>query len=370
MRVAVNGKFTSQRITGVQRVAHELMRAVHLNGATTDEVKVVAPRNATESGTSLGTQRLSTWFTGNLWEQISLPMATRGVTLISLCNNGPLLKSRQIVMVHDMAVYDVPQAFSKTFQMYYRLKFSTMVKNVPIILTISSFSKSRICHHLDVDESRVRVVLPGADHFDHVVSDHSIVDRLRLTDATYCVIVGSLDPRKNLRRVLQAIERLGYLKNVRFVIVGGANSRIFSSSQQMQKLDSVQIVRTGYVSDNELKALYQNAACLAFPSLYEGFGLPPLEAMYCGCPVIASSHPALSEACGSAALYCDARAVDDIAAKIALMMGDATLRQSYRIKGLRHAQKYRWDRAARELLKILKGDPYESHSMTTIQPSG
>ncbi len=360
MRFAINGKFTSQRITGVQRVAYELTRAVQLNELASDGMEVIVPQNATEPGNLLGHKRLLPWLKGNLWEQISLPMATRGKTLISLCNSGPLFKRRQIVMVHDMAVYDVPQAFSKMFQIWYRIKFTTLSKNSPIVLTNSSFSKARICHCLDLDESRVRIVLPGADHFERVMPDRSIVERLALSGITYCVIVGSLDPRKNLQRVLEAVERLGHLRDVKFVIVGGANPRVFASGRDSLVHETQQIVYAGYVSDEELKALYEDAACLVYPSLYEGFGLPPLEAMYCGCPVIVSTHPSLSEACGSAAMYCDALSVEDIAAKISLMMGDEMLRKWHRDRGLSHARTYRWDRSARELLRILKGEVYET----------
>lgn len=366
MRLVVNGKFTAQRVTGVQRVAYELMRAVQLMEGTAGEMEVVVPKNATEPGASLGAQRRVPWFKGDLWEQIALPLATRGEMLISLCNSGPLFKRRHVVMIHDMAVYDTPQTFSTMFRTWYRIKFAMLLRNAPIILTVSSFSKARICRLLDVDASRVRVVRPGVDHFDRIASDFSVIERLHLNGATYCVIVGSLDPRKNLRRVLEAIERLGHLKDVKFVIVGGANSRVFAAGQWMQRTEHAQIVRAGYVSDGELKALYEHAACLVFPSIYEGFGLPPLEAMFCGCPVVVSAHPALSEACGDAALFCEASSVDDIAAKISLMLGDEPLRRMYREKGLRHAQTCRWDRAARELMKILRGETYEMEHVVAM----
>ncbi len=129
----------------------------------------------------------------------------------------------------------------------------------------------------------------------------------------------------------------------------------------------MEIVRAGYVSDGELKALYEHAACLAFPSLYEGFGLPPLEAMFCGCPAIVSTHPAVAEACADAAMYCDARSVDDIAAKIEQMLTDDALRASYREKGLRHAHAHGWDRAALELIKILRGETYETEPAIAVR---
>jgi glycosyltransferase involved in cell wall biosynthesis len=357
VKFAINGKFTAQRITGVQRVAYEMTRAVQSAGyLSPDQLEIVAPQNATSPGLLFKNERRCGWFKGNLWEQISLPLATTGKTLISLCNTGPVLKRNQIVMVYDMAVYDVPHAFSKKFRLWYQFKFSVLGRQARVILTSSAFSKARICHHLHIDESRVEVIHLGADHFDRVVEDSAALERLKLTRGGYCVVVGSLDPRKNLQRLLDAVERLGHLRDIKFVIVGGANPRIFDSKKVAKQPVSDQVIYAGFVSDGELKALYRDAACLIFPSLYEGFGLPPLEAMSCGCPVLASDATSLPEVCGDAAMYCDARSVDDIAAKISLMMSDPELRQSLREKGLRHAQQFRWDLAASKLMKVLNGE--------------
>jgi glycosyltransferase involved in cell wall biosynthesis len=373
MHLVVNGKFTAQRLTGVQRVAYELMRAVRSIDAAADEIEVAVPKNAVASASPLARMRSVPWLKGDLWEQIALPLATRGELLLSLCNSGPVFKRRHVVMVHDMAVYDTPHTFSWLFRTWYRIKFAMLVRRAPILLTVSWFSKARICALLGADESRVRVVRPGADHFGRIVSDPSVVARLGLAGTKYCVIVGSLDPRKNLQRVLAAVDRLGHLHDVKFVVVGGANSKVFAQTgaaldgAQGSPRSSASIVRAGYVSDGELKALYEHAACLAFPSLYEGFGLPPLEAMYCGCPAVVSTHAALAEACGEAAMYCDGNSVDDIAKKIERMLTDDALRASYREKGLRHAHAHGWEQSAQELMKILKGETYETESAIAVR---
>jgi glycosyltransferase involved in cell wall biosynthesis len=128
---------------------------------------------------------------------------------------------------------------------------------------------------------------------------------------------------------------------------------VFGTQTPTSTPENRQVLWAGFVTDGELKALYENARLLAFPSLYEGFGLPPLEAMYCGCPAVVSREASLPEACGDAALYCDATSVDDIAAKMAQMLGDDSLRARYRQLGLSQARKYRWERAARQLMKVL-----------------
>jgi len=355
MAFAINGKFTSQPVTGVQRVAYELTRAMQMRVPAGEQLEIYVPRNAREPGALLKWQRRFSWLRGTLWEQITLPIAARGVTLLNLCNMSPLFKRRQVVMVHDMAVYDVPGGFSKKFLLWYRLCFFMLPRMAPTILTVSKFSRSRICHHLKIDESRVAVVHPAADHLDRVTSEPAVLERLSLVKDAYCVVVGSLDPRKNLQRVLEAIEKLGHLDHVKFVVVGGKNARIFNSELAEEKPQSEKVVWAGFVTDGELKALYENAGCLVFPSLYEGFGLPPLEAMYCGCPVVASSRTSIPEVCGDAALYCDATSADDTAKKISLMMTDDALRQRYKTMGFARAREFRWDVTAQTVLEILKG---------------
>lgn len=367
MTFAINGKFTSQPITGVQRVAYELTRAMQMRATPGAEMEVYVPQDAMEPGTFLKQLRRFPWLRGTLWEQITLPIAARRTTLLNFCNTNPLFKRGQLVMVHDMAVYDMPQGFSKKFRLWYRLLFSMLPKMEPTILTVSEFSKARICHHLKVDASRVVVVPLGADHLDRVQSSPAVVQRLGLVKDGYCVIVGSLDPRKNLQAVLDAVDRLAHLGDIKFVVVGGRNPRIFNSDKTAAPAESKQVIWAGFVSDGELKALYENAGCLIFPSLYEGFGLPPLEAMYCGCPVIASSLTSIPEACGNAAMYCDAHSPQDIAEKITLMMTDGEVRQRYRAKGIAHAREYRWERSAERMLAILYGET--SEPLAELAPS-
>jgi glycosyltransferase involved in cell wall biosynthesis len=167
--------------------------------------------------------------------------------------------------------------------------------------------------------------------------------------------------------VLEAITQLQHLTNVRFVVVGGKNSRIFNDGLVSQFADSKQVTWTGFVSDGELKALYENAGCLIFPSLYEGFGLPPLEAMYCGCPVIASSRTARPEVCADAALYCDATSAADIAEMVSCLITDEGLREHYRAKGAARAREFKWERSAQRLLDILYGR--SSDRVTELAPS-
>ncbi|MDR5805985.1 glycosyltransferase family 1 protein [Caballeronia sp. LZ001] len=369
MGFTINGKFASQRITGVQRVAFELTRALQAQASTPNDLPLVVPPDAKDLGLASRKGRLPQLLKGNLWEQVVLPLESAQDTLISLCNTGPLLKRRQLVMIHDMAVYDVPQAFSKRFSFWYRFKFSVLAKQTRLILTVSDFSKRRICHHLGLAESHVEVIRPGADHMDRIEPDPAILTRLSLEKGKFCVLVGSLDPRKNLQRVLDATKLLEKKSDIKFVVAGGANPRVFAAQDVQGVAQSDKVTWAGFVSDGELKALYGSAACLVFPSLYEGYGLPPLEAMRCGCPVITSSEASLPEVCGDAAMYCDPLSATDIAAKIEVMTTQHDVREWHRQRGYARANQFRWDRAAYALAQILYGERHESALYLKTQPT-
>lgn len=359
MNLAINGKFTSRRLSGVERVAYEYTFALQRILQDSQQLSLIVPANATMQPLPANARVVSRWLKGNMWEQLALLCAVREKTLISFCNVGPLLRRRHIVMIHDMAVYDVPGNYSRMFRLWYRFAFAILKRNAGHILTVSEFSKGRIVAQLGVPESRVSVIHSGVDHFDRIESDASIVTRLGLVGRQYVLIVGSLQPGKNLSRVLAAMERLDPQRDVRFVIAGGVNARVFSVGEAPRS-QSDRAIWAGVVTDGELKALYQNAACFVFASLYEGFGLPPLEAMHCGCPVVVSREASLPEICGDAALYCDARSVEDIAEKIDRMLSDAQLREVYRERGRDRARQYRWDTAARRLLGALRSCMHEA----------
>src|ERR1700761_8039625 len=135
MAFAINGKFTSQPVTGVQRVAYELTRAMQMHAAPGDELEVFVPQNVVNPGAQLKRQRRFPLLRGTLWEQITLPIAARRMTLLNLCNTNPVFKRGQVVMVHDMAVYDVPQGFSRKFRFWYRILFTILPRMEPTILT-------------------------------------------------------------------------------------------------------------------------------------------------------------------------------------------------------------------------------------------
>jgi glycosyltransferase involved in cell wall biosynthesis len=351
---AINGKFASQRITGVQRVGYELAMAFQRLFPDETDLPLLIPANTRTDVVLPKAKMIGRWLKGSLWEQLALPFAIGGRTLLSLCNMGPLFARRQVVMMHDVAIYDLPENYSWKYRLWYRVAFSLLKRNASHIVTVSEFSKTRIMERLGIDASRISVVLNGVDHFEKIAPDTAILSRLNLQNDGYVLAVGNLSVGKNLPRIVAAMERLSDRPDLKFVVVGGCDLRVFSSQAKVGYDLSTNIIPAGFVSDGELRALYENAGCFLFPSLYEGFGLPPLEAMSCGCPVIVSREASLPEVCGNAAMYCDAHSVDDIVDKVTQMMEDAAVRETWRERGREHARGFRWERSAHQLLDVLE----------------
>ncbi|MEM5344688.1 glycosyltransferase family 4 protein [Paraburkholderia azotifigens] len=349
----INGKFMSQRMTGVQRCAYEFATALQRVEQEHRRFSVIVPVDATTASAPFKTRTAFSWLKGSLWEQLALPFASGRHILLSLCNVGPIIKRRHVVMIYDMAVFDAPAGYSRKFRWWYAFMFFSLKLNARHIVTVSEFSKSRIRAALAVPDSKVSVVKLAADHFGRIESDSGVISRLDLKKDRYGLAVGSLAGGKNHARLLAAIERLELRDDFKFVVAGGKNGRIFGNSTTRAGAEGEKVVWAGYVSDSELKALYENAAFFVFPSLYEGFGLPPLEAMYCGCPVIVSREASLPEVCGDAAVYCDAYSVEDIAEKMTAMMNDAQMRAMYRTRGREHAGQFQWSKSASRLLDTI-----------------
>ena len=177
----------------------------------------------------------------------------------------------------------------------------------------------------------------------------SILADQRLVQTPFLLAVGSSSPHKNLAIVVKAIEKSPD-NSYNLVIAGGTFSKVFNA---VESVESERIIRLGYVTDAQLRALYSQAVGFIFPSIYEGFGLPPLEAMACGCPVICSNKASLPEVCGDAALYFDPLNILDIEQRLNRFMTESTLRDLLREKGFARAKQYTWEKSAIMLLNTI-----------------
>jgi glycosyltransferase involved in cell wall biosynthesis len=333
-KLCVNLRTLGYRITGVQRYLIALLH--HMPGRL-DSVK---PSHALQG------------VRGHIWEQLYLPTQLQHRLLWSPGNTGPIGVSRQVLTVHDAASLDHPEWFERKFALWYAAMLPRLIRKVRAIITVSHFSKERIVSLTGVESERVNVIYNGVDKRFHVAKPDT-VKRVR-TDcdlrSPYILFVGSIEPRKNLKMLLEAW-RLGGFAGATLAVVG-AGGHLFPKLQFDSIPDGVRLL--GPVGDDMLPALYSGAAGFVYPSVYEGFGLPPLEAMASGCPVAVSDIPAHREICGKTAMYFDPFIPEDISTKLEwLLKLDDASRASLVQQGLQRAALYNWASAAAETWRIL-----------------
>jgi glycosyltransferase involved in cell wall biosynthesis len=290
---------------------------------------------------------------GHVWEQFYLPTQLRRRLLWSPGNTGPITVSRQVLTVHDAASLDHPEWFERKFALWYNALLPRLVRKVRAIITVSHFSKERIVQLTGVDAERVHVISNGVEsRFGPV--DSQTVQQVRAKfelSGPYILFVGSLEPRKNLKMLLEAWQ-LGNFAGATLAVVG-ASGHLFQKMQFDSLPEGVRLL--GRVEDEVLPALYSGATGFVYPSVYEGFGLPPLEAMACGCPVAVSDIPAHREVCGNRAMYFDPFSPEELSSRLdALLRLDASSSASRAEEGLRHAASYNWERAASDTWRILQ----------------
>jgi glycosyltransferase involved in cell wall biosynthesis len=210
------------------------------------------------------------------------------------------------------------------------------------LLTVSRFSASRIGLHLGVDAP---ATLEGGEHILREAADASVLERHGLARQGYALVIGTGAAHKNLDALRGAAAALRS-RGLALAVAGAKDVAVFRDGTAPPE----DVRALGRVSDAELRALYEGALCLLFPSRYEGFGLPPLEAMWCGCPVIAGPAGAVPEVCGEAALYFDADEPGSLAGAVARLADDASLRAGLAALGRARAAEFSWEMAARRLL--------------------
>jgi glycosyltransferase involved in cell wall biosynthesis len=352
--IVINGRFLSQRMTGVQRYAFELLRELDQILANTPSkfgrVEVLVPRNirSLPKYSSLSIREVGR-FTGHTWEQLELPLYCRNKLLFTPCGGAPILHGCNVITVPDAAVFATPKAYSLVYRTWYRMLLSWFGTRARRIITVSDFSKSELNGLCNIPSSKIAVSRLGSNHILAVQSDHTILEKHGLRNTPYALAVSSHNPNKNFRGIVQAMPLLRD-SQICLAIAGDVNSEVFGKTTAIP----TSVIQLGRVTDSELRALYEGAGCFVFPSFYEGFGLPPLEAMACSCPVIVSNIEPLRETCGNAALYCDPVDPQSIADCIALVFESDEARSNLKTRGRIHAREFSWARAAAETWSLLE----------------
>lgn len=335
--LVINGSFLAQPPTGVQRFAIEISKELK---RISSNVEVVVPKNAILSRTTEAlSPKIIGRFTNHLWEQIDLYRYVRRkkALLLNLDMKGPLLYRNKIITIHDLNFLHNPRWVSPKFHCFYKFLTRVGAQTSRLVLTVSQFSKEEIQRHLHVPASRVVVVYNAIANLDPVFhKDRYIAD-------DYILSVSSTHPRKNLDRLIQAFQQLSD-PTTKLVLVG-----LPHQGQSLSDISHKNVVFLGHIEDDILANLYQHAVAFVYPSLYEGFGIPPLEAMYFGCPVVASNTSSIPEVCGEAVLYVDPNSTDSLLEGLREIMRNVELRKKLIDRGHERLAHFSWAASAKTI---------------------
>jgi glycosyltransferase involved in cell wall biosynthesis len=261
----------------------------------------------------------------------------------------PRVPAPSLVTLFDVQHLEQPQFFSRAERLYRGFAYDRAARRADMVLSVSEHGRAAAIERLGLDPARVETVPMGVDltHFSPQPRDRDAALRGAAgAPPRYVLYPANLWPHKNHERLLEAFARVGD-REVALVLTGQAYGRLAGLMSRAAELGIAERVRhLGHVPAEAVPALYRGAQGMVFPSLYEGFGSPPLEAMACGCPVAASTVASLREVCGEAALAFDPLDPDAIASAIDRLLSDASLRRGLRVAGLAHAPQWTWARAA------------------------
>ncbi|WP_439598572.1 glycosyltransferase family 4 protein [Falsiroseomonas sp.] len=345
MTLAINARFLTQKMSGVQRFSREIVTALAESGRP---IRLLAPRDAPAEFAGLRVEHIGRR-AGQSWEQFDLPGALAGQHLLNLGNTAPLrVGAAQTLVIHDAGVFDTPESYSFAFRAWYRALHWTLPRRGARIVTVSEFSRGRLSMHLGLPAARIGVVMEGGEHALRDAAEPAVLARHGLQPGRFALAVGTRAAHKNLDALREAVALLA-ARGMKLAVAGAADAGVFRNAGDVDAA-----VALGRVSDGELRALYGAALCLIFPSRYEGFGLPPLEAMWCGCPVLAAAAGAVPEVCGEAALYFDAEGPRTPAAALARLLDEPLLAERLRMAGRDRAATFSWAAAADRLLGLLE----------------
>lgn len=286
--IYINGRFLTQRITGVQRYAIEVIKELDKLD-TNIKFIILAPKNYELQELNLENIEIIKVgkFKGHLWEQISLPLYVikrrKKSILLNMCNIAPVLFPGYVT-IHDIAFKIHPEYFRKAFCLWYRLITRINIKRYKHIFTVSNFSKNQIIKNYRISEKKITVTYCSAEHISQIKENYDIIKKLELENKEFIFALGSKSPHKNHNYIVKSAK---INPNLIFVVSGNSN-RVFNDDEKLCSCPN--LIYTGYITDSELVALYKACKAFILPSLYEGFGIPPLEAATLGCNRILVSN--------------------------------------------------------------------------------
>jgi glycosyltransferase involved in cell wall biosynthesis len=374
MRIGIDGKVLTPRIGGIGRYAIQLIDALLALTSQQDHdlefVIFTAPqtdRSYLEGRRARRCERFRRIKSTLIRSAVLLPVGARcehidvfhGLDQSGIPLWGKVGKS--VVTIHDVIPLVLPWAFSRRHRWVLAAALGRIRKQAEMVIVPSNAVAEDVVHYLHVERERITVIPMGCDPRFHPNGEPARVAAMRRRydlPERYILFVGTLEPRKNVKTLLQAFAHVIADKpqdGLQLVIAGGkgwGGENYMAMADALRMHDSVRF--TGFIEDDHLPDLYRGALLFVYPSLYEGFGLPVLEAMACGVPVITSNCTALPEVTGDAALLVDPTRPEALAAAMLSLMNDGELRQVLRVKGLARAAAFTWDVVAQQTLAVYR----------------
>ncbi|HKU75339.1 MAG TPA: glycosyltransferase family 1 protein [Pyrinomonadaceae bacterium] len=364
MDVGLDGIPLSQSLTGVGHYTLELAHAL-ARIAPEDRFELVSPlpslhRPELPSNlhiTQVSVNRLNRRF----WWQVGLPRLikrSRFSVFHGTNYSVPLQKvCPTVVTIHDLSLLLWPQTHEQHLARRARLRLPLMARRADAIIVPSQSVKTEVHEHLGIDEAKITVI-PEAPRssFWQVTGEEAVAVRRRLNIGDdFILFVGTIEPRKNLLTLVRAFEEIvrNGVSQTQLVLVGNEGwltGELHDFLKTARFRERVRFV--GYLADDDLRALYSSCRVFVYPSLYEGFGLPLLEAMACGAPVITSDIPSVRETVGDAALLVPPTDINELARSITRLLENSIEREQRSAAGKQHASKFSWEKAAAATLKV------------------
>ena len=342
--IIINARFLTQPITGVQRFAIEICRGLKKSNIP---LEFVAPNNILHKDIAeeLGVKIIpGSILKGHLWEQIELQFYAykKKTLLLSLCNTAPIFIKNQIVTVHDLGFRVHPEWVSKVFSTVYNIIIPKVCRTSKKVITVSQTSKEEIINELQIPEDKIEVVYNAVSDKFHKENGFLTEEDKDLMEENYILTVSSHHPRKNFERLIKAFLKLPD-KTLKLYIIGNVNKHFL---QDIIPIDNKRIKLLKGISDYQLIHFYRNTKLFVYPSLYEGFGIPIIEALSQGASVCVSDIPVFKEICGESVIYFDPLNTEDIRVKMNLALHSE-------VKSRVDLSKYNWDVSAKQIEKCI-----------------
>lgn len=368
MRIGLDGSPLANLKTGIGHYTFELARSLALL-APQDEFELISPFPfLTELSTqtlpeNLRLEQARASLLGKRWWAVGLPLHVRrvGYALFHGTNYDIPLWKRcpTVVTIHDLSVLLHPELHERKQARRARRRLPIMARAATMIITATEHGKREVCEHLRVEPERVAVT-PYAPrrNFRPVPLEQFAEVRKRLSiEDDFLLFVGTIEPRKNLLTLVRALEKILRAGSLRPQLViagreGWLMDDLFAYIRGAGLQDRLRF--TGYLSDEDLSALYSSCSAFIYPSLYEGFGLPPLEAMACGAPVITSRIPSIMEVVGQAALLFEPTDTEALAESIIKLLEDEDERERLRAAAIERAAAFTWEKTAAQTFEIYR----------------